>query len=59
MNSQNASLKITIAKWLTPNGTSINDSGLEPDIKVEITKEDSENNKDTQLEKAIEIIKGL
>ena len=32
------SLKITIAKWLTPNGVSISDQGLEPDFKVEITK---------------------
>ena len=56
---QNASLKITIAKWLTPNGHSINDSGLEPDIKVEITKEDSDNNNDMQLDKAIEVLKSL
>ena len=32
------SLKITIAKWLTPSGISISDQGLEPDFKVEITK---------------------
>src|SRR3989338_2404275 len=56
---QNASLKITIAKWLTPNGHSINDAGLEPDIKVEIKKEAIDEGKDPQLDKAIEIIKGL
>lgn len=56
---QNASLKITIAKWLTPEGHSINDAGLEPDIKVEIKKEDIDEERDPQLDKAIEIIKNL
>lgn len=53
------SLKITIAKWLTPSGRSINDEGIEPDVKVKRTEEDIENDKDPQLDKAIEIIKGL
>ena len=50
------SLKITIAKWLTPNGRSISDNGLEPDFKVEITDKDTEAGKDPQMDKAIEII---
>lgn len=37
---QGSSLKVTIAKWLTPNGTSINDNGISPDIEVKITPED-------------------
>ena len=52
-------LKVTVAKWLTPNGKSISEVGLEPDIKIEISEEDSEANKDLQLEKALEIIKEL
>lgn len=48
------SVKVTIAKWLTPSGKSIMNEGLEPDISVEITKEDFENIRDPQLEKAIE-----
>ena len=52
-------LKITIAKWLTPNGNSISEVGLSPDINVEITDADSENKKDPQLDKALEIIKNL
>lgn len=51
------SLKLTIAKWLTPNGRSISDLGLEPDYKVEITKKDVEAEKDPQMEKAIEVVK--
>lgn len=52
-----SSLKVTIAKWLTPKGESITDKGLEPDIKVEMKESDFENNLDPQLDKAIEIIK--
>ncbi len=52
-----SSLKITIAYWLTPNGDLITDVGLEPDIKVEMTDEDYNENRDPQLNKAIEILK--
>lgn len=52
-------LKITIAKWLTPKGNSISEVGLTPDIKIELTDEDFENQKDPQLDKALEIIKNL
>ncbi len=54
-----ASLKITIAKWLTPKGTSINESGLEPDITVEVKKEDEEAGRDPILEKGIEVLKAM
>ncbi len=49
-------LKITIAKWLTPNGVSISDKGLTPDYLVEITKDDVGNKKDPQMDKAIELL---
>jgi len=56
---EGSSLKITIAKWLTPKGELITELGLEPDIKIEMTEKDYEEGKDPQLEKAIEIIKGM
>ncbi|MFH1769578.1 MAG: S41 family peptidase [Parcubacteria group bacterium] len=56
---QNTSLKVTIAKWLTPSGLSINDEGITPDIEIEHTKEHTENEEDPQLEKAIEILNNL
>ena len=37
---QNTAVKVTVAKWLTPNGVNINKNGLEPDIKVEMSAED-------------------
>ena len=55
--SNNSSLKITIAKWLTPNGYSIDKVGLKPNIEIkEKTEKNKENNNDLQLEKALEII---
>ena len=57
--SDGSSLKITIAKWLTPKGQSIIDKGLEPDIKVEMTEEDYEKERDPQLDKALEVIGGM
>ena len=56
---EGSSLKITVAKWLTPKGQLITDVGLEPDTKVEMTDKDYEEDKDPQLDKAIEIIKGM
>jgi carboxyl-terminal processing protease len=50
------SLKITIAKWLTPKGKLISDVGLEPDEVVKIPEGED---KDLQLERAIEILKNL
>lgn len=52
-----SSLRITIAKWLTPSGQSIHEVGLEPDIDVEITNEDFENERDPQLDRALEEIR--
>jgi carboxyl-terminal processing protease len=49
-------IKLTIAKYLTPNDRSINGVGIEPDIKVELP-DTKEQPKDTQMEKAIEVVK--
>jgi len=65
--SDGSSLKVTVAKWLTPSGISISDTGIEPNIEVKIPKEDAENDKlefgkpgkDPQLDKAIQIVNTL
>ena len=51
------SLKITIARWLTPNGLSISQDGIEPDYVVSYTPEDKKVGRDPQLDKAVEILK--
>lgn len=48
------SLKITIARWLTPKGNSISENGLVPDVEVSLDSKNPED--DLQLEKAIEIL---
>lgn len=50
-------LKITIARWLTPNGRSISEEGLTPDYNVAITHDDIKAGKDPQMDKAIELLK--
>jgi len=56
------SLKVTVARWLTPEGNSFSHEGIEPDVVVEITEEDIDYIKeggDPQLDKAIEILKEI
>lgn len=57
--TENASLKITIARWLTPNGISISKAGLTPDVEIKLTKEDVKAKRDTQLLKAKEVVRNL
>ena len=54
--SNGSSVKITIAKWLTPNGRTIEEEGIVPDYEVELTIEDFENELDPQLDKAKQLI---
>ncbi|MBN2854534.1 S41 family peptidase [Patescibacteria group bacterium] len=55
--SDGSILKITISKWLTPAGDFINEKGIDPNIEVELSVEDVNNDRDPQMDKAIEIIK--
>lgn len=52
-------LKITVAHWLGPDGIQIPREGIEPDVKIEPTEEEAKAGKDVQLEKAVEILKGM
>lgn len=54
--SDGSSLKVTVAKWLTPEGDYIHDKGIEPEIIVDFTEEDIDNDRDPQLDRAIEYI---
>ena len=51
------SLKVTIARWITPSGDSISAGGLVPDIEVERTLEDKKAGKDPQKERAIQFLR--
>ena len=56
-----SSLKITIAKWLTPNGTEIDGKGLDPDVVVKLPEQPNENDQDNDIimEKAVEVLKNM
>ncbi|WP_371362902.1 Carboxy-terminal processing protease CtpB [Sporomusa rhizae] len=51
---EGSAIKLTIAKYLTPKDRAINGVGIEPNIKVELPET---KDKDTQLEKALEVLK--
>jgi len=46
------SLKVTIARWFTPDGKNIDKEGIEPDTAVELTAEDRTEDRDPQLDAA-------
>ncbi|MBU6447837.1 S41 family peptidase [Patescibacteria group bacterium] len=54
---QNTALKVTVAKWYTPNGININKNGIEPDYQVDFTATDAQSNKDPQMDKALDLLK--
>ena len=54
--TSDTSLKITVARWLTPKGQSISESGIEPHHLIKYTPADREAGRDPQLNKAIEIL---
>lgn len=49
-------LNLTIAKYLTPNGSDINKKGIAPDIEVKFSYKDLKNNNDVQLQAAKKIL---
>ncbi len=54
--TSDTSLKITIARWLTPNGLSISQDGIVPEFLVKYSAADREAKRDPQMDKAIEIL---
>jgi carboxyl-terminal processing protease len=52
------SLKITVARWLAPDGDQIPHDGIIPDVKVTITDADIKAGRDPQLDKAVSILNG-
>ncbi len=60
--SSDSEYKITVKKWLTPNGTWIHEKGIQPDIEVELSSTYLENpvpDLDNQRQKAIELMKEM
>ena len=53
-----SSLKVTVARWFTPNGVSISEGGLTPDIVVERTPQQVIEGIDPQLDAAVAWLNG-
>jgi carboxyl-terminal processing protease len=56
LSNDQGAVRVTIAKWLTPDERTIQGTGLTPDFEVEITDEDRQAGQDPQLDKAIEVL---
>jgi carboxyl-terminal processing protease len=52
----NGAVRVTIARWYTPEGRQIHQIGLVPDIEIIPTDEDIEADRDVQLEKALDLL---
>ncbi len=59
LSGDNGAARVTIAKWLTPHERAIDGVGLTPDYVVEFTEADAANDRDPQLDKAIEVLLDL
>jgi len=59
LSGDNGAVRVTIAKWLTPNENTIHEVGLTPDYPVELTEEDRLNDRDPQLDEAIRLLKEM
>jgi len=56
--SGGSNLRVTVARWLTPNGDYIMEKGIDPTIDVDLTDADYNNNRDPQMDKALEVLQG-
>ncbi len=56
LQNEQGAVRITVARWLTPDKRQINDVGLKPDVEIQFTEEDIKNQIDVQLNKAIEVL---
>jgi len=54
--SNGAIMRVTVARWFTPNDRTIEGTGLAPDIVIELTDEDREHGADPQLTAAVELL---
>ena len=57
--TSDSSLKVTVARWLTPNGSWISGYGITPNILVDRTQDDVTAGKDPQMQTALEFLTGL
>jgi carboxyl-terminal processing protease len=53
LDGDGGAVRVTVARWYTPNGRQINEAGLKPDVEVLISEEDIAAGRDPQLDQAV------
>jgi carboxyl-terminal processing protease len=56
LDNNEGAVRVTVARWLTPNGRQIHKIGLTPDVEVGLTEEDIQKGVDPQLQQAIQLL---
>jgi carboxyl-terminal processing protease len=56
LSEEQGAVRVTIARWLTPLERTIHETGITPDISVEMTEDDMKAGLDPQLDKAVEFL---
>jgi carboxyl-terminal processing protease len=56
LSDNEGAIRVTIARWLTPDERNVTETGLTPDVEVQISDTDIQAGIDTQLDKAVEIL---
>jgi carboxyl-terminal processing protease len=56
LTDNEGAIRVTIARWLTPNERNVTGTGLTPDIEVTLSDADIEAGIDTQLNQAIDVL---
>ena len=59
ISNEQGAVRVTIARWLTPNNRQIDGEGLTPDVFVERTAEDRRADRDPQLDAAVEVLMSM
>jgi carboxyl-terminal processing protease len=54
----NGAVRVTIARWYTPNGRSIHKLGITPDVTIPLTEDDRTGGRDPQLDEAVRLLSG-
>lgn len=55
--TDDTALKVTVARWIMPNGKNLSSGGIDPNVLVEYTQEDADNDRDPQLDAALKLIR--
>jgi len=56
LSDNEGAVRVTIARWLTPNGTNVTDTGINPDVEAAISEDDAQAGVDSQLNMAVDVL---